>query len=101
MEIKARKLTNWIGKTVGLMGKEKPEAVFFTTRWGIHTLFMRFPIDIVIMDEKNTVKVIKKGMVPYRFFLWNPGYEKVLELPNGTIQRLKIHIGEKLTLTFV
>lgn len=101
MEIKARKLTGWIEMTIGLMGKEKPEAVFFTTRFGIHTFFMRFPIDVVILDKRNKVKSLKKGLAPYRIFLWKFAYNKVLELPSGTINRLRIKKEEQLTIIFV
>ena len=99
-ELKVRLLMAWEA-SLGLMGRKSPQAVFFTTRWGIHTFFVRFPIDIVILDEHNTVCLLKRALLPNRVFVWNPKYYRVIELPGGTIEKIKLKIGEKITLTFL
>ena len=95
--MKARELKSWREKFFGLIGKEKPENILIQTRFGIHTFFLKFPIDVVILDEKNKV-VDAKTISPNRIFFWNPIYDKVLELPTGTIKEKKIKIGEKIKL---
>lgn len=82
----------------GLMGKTKPEAILFKTRFGIHTFFMRFPIDVIILNKDYTVVKIKQNLQPNTIFIWNPKYTIVLELPQGTIEKEKIKIGEKLKI---
>lgn len=86
--ISAKKLT-WHKKFIGLIGKDKPEAIYFETRWGIHTFGLKFPIDVVILDENNKVVVVKKSLKQNSLFFWNPKYSRVLELSSGFIRMKK------------
>jgi hypothetical protein len=85
-------------KTRGLIGAKKPYPVFFTTRFGIHTFGLRFPIDVLILDSQFMVVKAKKQLSPNRLFFWSIFYKHVLELPAGEITRRKIKIGEKIKL---
>jgi hypothetical protein len=96
--LKVRELKSWREKIVGLIGKKKPESVFIRTRFGIHTFFLKFPIDVMILDSKNKV-VDSKTIKPNRTFFWNPIYDKVLELPEGTIEEKKIKNGNEIKIT--
>lgn len=99
-ELKVRLLNGWEA-SIGLMGRKSFQAVFFTTRCGIHTFLVRVPMDVVILDQHDTVCVLKRALLPNRVFVWNPKYYRVIELPEGTIEKLKLKIGEKITLTFL
>ncbi|HSD98620.1 MAG TPA: DUF192 domain-containing protein [Patescibacteria group bacterium] len=88
----------WYLSWKGLLFSKKPKPILFQTRWGIHTFGMKYPIDVVIVDKKNIVQKIKQGLRPNRFFFWNPCFDKVLELPSGTIEHLKITLEGKLEL---
>lgn len=81
-------------KIQGLIGKDKPQALLIKTHFGIHTFGLKFPIDVLILNKKNEVVAIKKNLLPKRIFLWNPIYEKALELPPGTIEEkhIKMHM---------
>lgn len=79
-------LRSFAEKSKGLLGAVVPRAVFFETRWGIHTVGMRFPIDVLILDENFCVKKIARNLLPNRFLFWNPRYKKVVELPYGSLQ---------------
>ena len=69
--------------------------VDFPLLWcGVHTCGMKFPIDVIVLGERNVVRKIKKNMKPGRFFFWNPKYKKILELPAGS----EIKIGDELDL---
>lgn len=96
--IKARQLTGLWESSVGLMGKKRHEPLFFRTRWGIHTFFVLFPIDVVILDNTNSVVEIFEGLKPNRIVLWNPKYSRILELPKGSINSLKLKKGEIIRL---
>lgn len=100
IELRVKKLNNTLQKTIGLLGKTEPESVFFTTRFGIHTFGMKFPIDVVILNKQNQVVTIKENLQPKRIFLWNPKYNNVVELPNGTINKYKIQKYIKIALIF-
>lgn len=97
--ITAKNAKNFFAKTKGLLGAMKPMTIFFQTRWGIHTYGLRFPIDIVILDDTFRVKIRKQNLTPNSFFVWNPRYQNVLELPEGTIKRKKILIGTMVNIT--
>ncbi len=85
-------------KIIGLIGKEKPASLLIKTHFGIHTFGLKFPIDVLILNKNNKVVSLKKSLKPNRIFLWNPAYEKVLELPEGTINEKGLKIGRKLNL---
>jgi uncharacterized membrane protein (UPF0127 family) len=83
-----------LNKIRGLIGKNTPTPVFFTTRFGIHTFGLKFPIDVLILDNCNRVVRQKHSLYPNKLFFWPPVYNRVLELPAGTISRQKIKIGD-------
>ena len=84
--------------TFGLMGKDKPYPIHFNTRFGIHTFFMKFPIDVLILDDKNKVVKTVKSLQPNKFLLWNPKFSSVLELPENTIEDEDIKLGSEICL---
>ncbi len=89
---------SFIDKLLGLLKKSNPRSIFFKTRFGIHTFFLKQPIDVIILD--NDDKVVKLAcMVPNKLFFWNPKYSQVLELPSATIQRTKTQIGDLLLIS--
>lgn len=85
-------------KIQGLIGKTQPESIFFQTRWGIHTFGLKFPIDVVILDDNYIVKNMKQNLRPNSLFFWNPKYKNVLELPHGTIQEKKIRLHNTIKI---
>ncbi len=82
-------------KGVGLIGK-KPEAVILYTRFGVHTFGMKYPLDIIILDNKLKVVRFKENLMPNRIFLWNPIYKTVIELKGGTVKNSKTQINDVL-----
>lgn len=85
-------------KANGLSGKDAPAAIFFKTRWGIHTFGVKFPIDCVIMDDDFKVRGLQENLKPNRFFFWRPKYKNVLELSAGTISRTGTRVGDILEM---
>lgn len=88
-----KKAINLKEKAQGLIGKDKPCALMLETRFGIHTFGLKFPIDVLILNNDNKVMSIKKNLKPNKIFLWNPMYRKVVELPSGTIEGKRIEIN--------
>jgi hypothetical protein len=93
--------SSYLGKIIGLIGKKTPQAIFFKTRFGIHTFGVRFPIDVVILDNNKIVVATKKYLQPNKVFLWNPRYNSVLELPEGTIKKQNIQLHDKIIFSEV
>lgn len=94
--LRVKEAKSWHDKSIGLIGKNKPFPLFLTTRLGIHTFGLKFPIDVLILDKSNRVVKIRGVLKPNSLFFWNPMYKKVLELPAGTLNNLKIKIGKKI-----
>ena len=96
--IRVKKIKRIKEKVQGLIGKNKPFPIMLVTRFGIHTFGLKFPIDVLILNNENKVVSIKEGMKPRRVFLWNPYHKKVLELPAGTIKEKAIKINDVLSV---
>ena len=83
-------------KSLGAILTKKSAALFFNTRFGIHTFFIKRKLDVVILDNKGRVVKFKEALAPNSLFLWNPKYSNVLELPFGIIKKLKLKNGHIL-----
>lgn len=87
-----------IDQSFGLLKYKIPTPMLLKTRFGIHTLDMKFSIDVIILDKKNRVVDLKEHLKPNRFFVWNMKYNSVIELPKGTIKKSKTEIGDVILL---
>jgi uncharacterized protein len=97
--VKAAK--NMKEKVQGLIGKDRPFALMIKTRFGIHTFGVKFPIDILILNNENKIISIRENLKPNRIFLWNPKYERVVELPQGTIKKNRIKINMPIDISIL
>ena len=82
----------------GLMGRAGLEAnsgVLITPCSSIHMFFMRFPIDVVFLDNNNVVVKIVHGIKPWRTAMGGGG-KKALELPAGAAAAAGIESGDLL-----
>lgn len=96
INIKVRELNSLLEKTIGLIGKNNPEPILLKTRFGIHTFGLKFPIDVLILDDKNKIINLKNNLKPNRIFIWNPKYKNVLELPNGFIKKNNLKTSDRV-----
>ena len=92
--------TSW-SRLVGLLGKsglEPGAGLLIIPSQAIHTVAMRFPIDVIFVDRKWRVVHLRPGMVPYRItgLHWKANF--VLELPAGVIARTSTGVGDQLAL---
>ena len=85
-----------VGKIIGLLGKTKPETLVFTTRFGIHTFFLQFPIDLIVLDSNGVVK-LAKTVKPNKVVLWNIKFKTVIELPVKTLSKSHTKINDNIT----
>lgn len=88
--------TSLLDQSLGLLKYKTPVAMLLKTRFGIHTLGMRYPIDVLILDKQNRVVIIKENLKPNNAFVWNIKYETILELPPHTIKKTKTQSGDTL-----
>jgi uncharacterized membrane protein (UPF0127 family)/CheY-like chemotaxis protein len=87
-------------RTKGLLGRaslEPGEGLLLATS-GIHTCFMRFPIDVVFLDEELMVIGAIKRLNPWRI-VTRRGAKATVELAAGEIDRHGLEPGERLAVT--
>jgi len=88
-------------RLVGLMGRgrlENNEGLWMARCRAIHTFCMRFSIDVVFLDRDFIVKKTVKGLRPFRPVVSCRHAQGVLELPEGTIERARIQIGDRVKI---
>ena len=89
----------FISRFIGLMGKQilhKSSGLLIVPCNSVHMFFMKFSLDIIFIDSKNTIIHLIDNLKPWRVSPLIPGSRSVLELPSGTIERTKTSIGDKL-----
>ena len=70
------------------------EGMLLRPSWSIHTAFVRYPIDVVFLDDDLKVLSIAH-LKPFRAaFRW--GAKAVLELPSGQCERIALKAGDRL-----
>ena len=92
-------------KVRGLILRKEPrlDEIFLfvfrkSKRWAFHMWFMRYPIDIMWLDENFVIVDIIEGFKPFKY--WKPKKQSkyVIESRKGFIKKNKIKIGDFLTL---
>lgn len=66
---------------------------------GVHTLGMTFPIDVVYLDQSNTVVHVQNELKPWRFAPVRMQASSVLELPCRTAAETKTAVGDRIEIT--
>jgi uncharacterized membrane protein (UPF0127 family) len=89
-----------VRRVKGLLGRECLEdgqGLLFKKCSSLHTLFMRFPIDIVFMDKHGKVLKLSKAVKPFKLVAAPLRAYYALELPAGAIIRSETRAGDHLT----
>jgi len=60
----------------------------------IHTLFMKFPIDVVYIDKSSKIIKVSKNMKPWKISNIVLKSHAILELPEGTINKYRIKVSD-------
>ena len=82
---------------LGRSGLPQDEGMLFSHTGSIHTMFMRFPIDVVFLDADLRVLSVR-GSVPAWRAVKERGARTTLELAAGEAGRVGIEPGIVLTL---
>ena len=86
-------------RAVGLMSRENldpGEALWIVPSRGVHTCWMRFPIDVIALDDKGVIIDRVVNLKPWRVRLPRRGTAGVLELRAGTLDAAGAHIGHRI-----
>ena len=65
---------------------------------GVHTLGMRFPIDVLYLDRDKVVVHVEENLKPWRFAPVRRKALSVLELPQETLSTTGTSVGDKIEI---
>ena len=94
--------THW-SRLRGLVGTGQPgfsagQALWIVPCRGVHTLAMRFPLDLIYLDRDGVVVDLRATVAPWRFAPIHFHAASVLELPSGAIRRSNTSIGDTVEI---
>ena len=94
--------THW-SRLRGLLGKSEDDFRNGRGLWirpchGVHTLAMRFPIDVLYLDRAGTVVHVEHNLQPWRFSPIRMQAASVLELPGHTLARTETDLGDTIEI---
>jgi uncharacterized membrane protein (UPF0127 family) len=84
----------------GLLGREafaSSSALILAPCAAIHTMFMRFDIDAVFVDDDGRAVKVVHGLTPWRIAV-QPFAHAVVELPAGSLREHIVDVGDRLYL---
>jgi uncharacterized membrane protein (UPF0127 family) len=85
-------------RTTGLLKHtelQAGEGLWIVPCEGVHTFFMKFPLDLVYIDKKNVVRKTVANVPPWRISFCLPAHS-IVELPVGTIGPSATRKGDQL-----
>jgi len=65
---------------------------------GVHTLAMRFPIDVVYLDRDGNVVHLEPDLKPWRLAPFRLQAASVLELPSHTLAETETVLGDRIEI---
>ncbi|MGH9576621.1 MAG: DUF192 domain-containing protein [Terriglobales bacterium] len=94
--------THWT-RLRGLMGSSQDSFSAGHGLWivpchGVHTMMMRYSIDVVYLNEQNEVVQIEENVKPWRMTPLNMEAMTVLELPSHTAWNTGTKVGDQLEM---
>ncbi len=94
---------DFVSRFLGLMGRKslpEDEAILFPKCNSVHTMFMRFPIDVVLVDRDGKVVGVEL-MKPWRMMLPRKNTKHIIELRANRSAELGIRAGMTLEINGV
>ncbi len=90
--------THW-SRLRGLMGAAAAsfragKGLWIVPSHGVHTLAMRFPIDVLYLNGDKVVIYAKQNLKPWRLAPVRMGAASVLELPGNTLNATGTAVGD-------
>jgi len=98
VELASTSLTRLFG-LLGRRGVEAGGGLWIMPSSGVHTVGMRFPIDVVGLDKNLRVIKVWHNLVPYRVTSVSMKMHSVIELAAGQIRESSTEVGDVLEVT--
>ena len=85
----------------GLLGRTSLDAgagLWIKPSSGVHTIAMKFAIDVIGLDGNRRVIKLWQNLVPYRITSVSTKLRSVVELPSGRIAECSVKLGDMLEI---
>jgi len=94
--------THWT-RFRGLMATDasrfrRGQGLWISPSHGVHTFAMRFPIDVIYLDQERIVIHIEEEVRPWRLAAIRVRATSVLELPTGMIRESQTELGDQVDI---
>jgi uncharacterized membrane protein (UPF0127 family) len=94
--------THW-SRLRGLMGAGESkfcagQGLWIVPSHGVHTLAMRFPIDVIYLNGEKVVIYLKQNLKPWRLAPVRMQAASVLELPGATLGSTGTAVGDQIEI---
>lgn len=95
--------TSWT-RMKGLLGRvaeEFPsgEGLWIEPSQGVHTIGMKFPIDVLYLDREHRIIHVCHKLPPFRIAALKFKARSVIELPAGTLAQTQTAVGDVLEIS--
>jgi uncharacterized protein len=84
---------------LGTQGLESGQGLLISPSRGVHMFGMRYPLDVLLLDEAQRVKKCYVGLEPGKATGMHRGVRYALELPVGTIESTQTQEGDEIRWT--
>jgi uncharacterized membrane protein (UPF0127 family) len=88
---------------LGLLGEKglaQGSGLVIRPCWSIHTLFMRFPIDVIFVDKAGHLKKWVNSMRAWRFAASRGAYQTI-EIEAGVLEGYDVRVGDPIQIVAV
>jgi uncharacterized membrane protein (UPF0127 family) len=99
---KIRRADTFMTRLLGLLRRKRlapEEALWLVPGKAVHTIGMKFSIDVIFIDRENRVVGMVPGMPPNRATRLYLDAHSILELPKGTIRKSQTETGDRLDIS--
>jgi len=94
----------WWSRARGMLGRPPPaagEGMLIRPCRAVHTLGMRYPLDVAFLDRDGRVVEVYPALPPGAWSRWHRAAIQALELPAGTLGRSGTRPGDRLVIELV
>jgi len=91
----------FLARSIGLLNRKiflPRQALILEPCNAVHSIFMRFAIDLLFVDKNNQVIALLVDFKPNRLTRIYGRARKVIELPVGTVQLTQTKVSDQLQL---
>ena len=65
----------------------------------VHTVFMKFPLDLLYLDRSWKIIEARENVLPFKFLTSLPGCRHIVEIPHGGLDpQPAIKVGDRLSI---